>query len=99
MTPHALSWPVQSYDSINFMRPDAPVNKESAVYQMVRDEEIAKAKGYSASPDLKPATSFQERSPIKSVSAQVEKTQVVGGALGGGDANKNICAECERLIV
>lgn len=83
------------------MRPDAPVNKESAVYQMVRDEELAKAKGYSASPDLKPAASFQERSPIKSVSAPVEKPHAGGGAGGavGGDANKNICAECERLIV
>ena len=30
---------------INFMRPDAPVNKESAVYQMVHDEEVRKSKG------------------------------------------------------
>lgn len=27
------------------MRPDAPINKESAVYQMVRDEEMRKSKG------------------------------------------------------
>lgn len=27
------------------MRPDAPVNKESAVYQMVHDEEVRKSKG------------------------------------------------------
>ena len=30
---------------INFMRPDAPVNKESAVYQMVLEEEMRKTKG------------------------------------------------------
>lgn len=27
------------------MKPDAPINKESAVYQMVHDEELARAKG------------------------------------------------------
>lgn len=30
---------------INFMKPDAPINKESAVYQMVHDEEQQRAKG------------------------------------------------------
>ena len=29
------------------MRPDAPINKDSAVYQMVHDEEVRKAKGMS----------------------------------------------------
>ncbi|KAF7489135.1 PDZ and LIM domain protein Zasp [Sarcoptes scabiei] len=83
---------------INFMKPDAPINKESAVFQMVQEEEMRKAKGLSGSPE----NGFYDGGndgggPIRHVSAPS------GGPRGGPTMNaggsKNICAHCERLIV
>lgn len=80
------------------MKPDAPINKESAVFQMVQEEEMRKAKGLSGSPE----NGFYDGGndgggPIRHVSAPS------GGPRGGPTMNaggsKNICAHCERLIV
>ncbi|XP_054167921.1 PDZ and LIM domain protein Zasp-like isoform X4 [Oppia nitens] len=79
---------------INFMRPDAPINKESAVYQMVHDEEIRKAKGEpSVSPDIR--NTNQSHTMTRHVEAPVDRP----ASERQEKANQNICAECERLIV
>ncbi|KAH9393519.1 LIM domain-binding protein 3 [Tyrophagus putrescentiae] len=89
---------------INFMRPDAPVNKESAVYQMVHDEEVRKSKGISGSPDIKnghpeylsaAAASAPGGNVVKHVSAPSGKPI----APAADNPNRNICSECEKLIV
>ena len=79
------------------MRPDAPVNKESAVYQMVHDEEIHKSKGLSGSPDVGARNGHSE--PAGNVIKHVEPPSGKPNLASSDTPNRNICAECERLIV
>ncbi|CAG2166366.1 unnamed protein product [Oppiella nova] len=85
---------------INFMRPDAPINKESAVYQMVHDEEVRKAKGESGSKSVSP-----DVHNIRNTETTYMSTRHVEAPVDKPPSerqeriNQNICSECERLIV
>lgn len=79
---------------INFMKPDVPVNKDSAVFKMIQEEEARKAQGLTASPEK---NGFHDPTdgPIRHVSAPSGPTR----SPGQDERNRNICGHCERLIV
>ncbi|XP_046916697.2 Z band alternatively spliced PDZ-motif protein 52 isoform X2 [Dermatophagoides farinae] len=82
---------------INFIKPEQPVNKDSAVYRLVQEEEeMRKSKGLSDSPEK---NGFHDPSsidgPIRHVTAPsgpCPQKQI-------DERNRNVCAHCERLIV
>ena len=102
---------------INFMKPDAPVNKASAVYLMVQEEEERKLKGISQTPEPPAHQNGYSNghsngpSPINqngyapqntgsvTVTKHVEAPSGVPPPLPESQQNRNICNDCERLIV
>ncbi|KAJ6216904.1 hypothetical protein RDWZM_008061 [Blomia tropicalis] len=85
---------------INFLKPDAPINKESAVYQMVHDEEMRKSKGFSGTPEPKNGHIEHPQAPSNVVTKHVEAPFGKLNATNPVDnSNRNVCADCERLIV
>lgn len=106
---------------INFMKPDAPINKASAVYLMVQEEEERKLKGLSQTPEPphqnghpngfptskghSPIQQNGHTSPVVQASVQsvvtkhVEAPSGVPPPLPEAQQNRNVCSDCERLIV
>ncbi|XP_013774395.1 PDZ and LIM domain protein Zasp-like isoform X7 [Limulus polyphemus] len=72
---------------INFMKEQQPVNKDSAVYRMVHEEDIPVA---TESPT--PASGTVKHVEVPKPKPQSEKPVEPS-------ANQNLCAECGRLIV
>ncbi|XP_076368224.1 PDZ and LIM domain protein 7-like isoform X7 [Tachypleus tridentatus] len=69
---------------INFMKGDQPINKDSAVYRMVHEEDV-------------PSATEPHATPIKHVETPITKPALEKPA--EPSTNQNICSECGRLLV
>ncbi|XP_075677928.1 Z band alternatively spliced PDZ-motif protein 52 isoform X2 [Dermatophagoides pteronyssinus] len=83
---------------INFIKPEQPVNKDSAVYRLVQEEEMRKSKGLTDSPEKNgfhdPSSSDAHPTirHVQAPSGPSPQKQI-------DERNRNVCAHCERLIV
>lgn len=80
---------------INFMKQDKPINTDSAVYQLVHQDDVVPKDGPVNAPMMRNAV-YPTTPPV---TKHVESPILKPLSEKGGGANQSLCAECGRLIV